>query len=153
MNTPEELKSQTKAKSEPEEYGPDDFSGSVQRTQLKAEGPADMKNKSKDKNTITNEKRGLFQPKVDHTARRQRSTETRTRRNKAKIEAMNGLENHHYTMQNTLTERQLKDKFEHGKFKDEGYWTVRAKMTRKGHIRFLFSCFVLDAKGNIIVAL
>ena len=47
MNTPEELKSQTKAKSEPEEYGPDDFSGSVQRTQLKAEGPPDMKNKAK----------------------------------------------------------------------------------------------------------
>ena len=118
MNTPEELKSQTKAKSEPEEYGPDDFSGSVQRTQLKAEGPADMKNKLKDKNTITNEKRGLSQPKVDRTARKQRSTETRTRRNETKIEAMNGLENHHYTMQNTLTEGQLKDKFEHDKYGD-----------------------------------
>ena len=67
-------------------------------------------------NTITNEKRGLSQPKVDRTVRKQRSTETRTRRNKAKIEAMNGLENHHYTMQNTLTEGQLKDKFEHGKY-------------------------------------
>ena len=37
MNTPEELKSpRRKAESEPEEYGSDDFSGSVQRTQLKA---------------------------------------------------------------------------------------------------------------------
>ena len=37
MNTPEELKRRKqKAKSEPEEYGPDDFSGSVQRTQLQA---------------------------------------------------------------------------------------------------------------------
>ena len=41
----------------------------------------------------------------------------RTRRNKAKIEAMNGLENHHFSTQNTLIEEHFKDKFEHGKYK------------------------------------
>ena len=48
MNTPEELKSH-KQKQSPNQKSmdPDDFSGSVQRTQLKAEGLPDMKNKLK----------------------------------------------------------------------------------------------------------
>ena len=50
-------------------------------------------------------------------SRKQRSTEMRTSRNKSRIQAMNGLENHHYTMQNTLIEGHFKDKFEHGKYK------------------------------------
>ena len=50
----------------------------------------------------------------------------RTRRNKAKIQAMNDLENHHFSMQNTLIEEHFKDKFEHGKYKG------RTRMHNKG---------------------
>ena len=76
-------------------------------------------------NTITNEKRGLSQPKADRTVQEAEKYRDE-KRNKAKIEAMNGLENHHFSMQNTLIEGHFKDKFEHGKY--EG----RTRMHNKG---------------------
>ena len=47
-------------------------------------------------------------------SRRQRSAYTRTRRGKAKIEAMSGFESYRSTVRNRLKEEKLKGKFEGG---------------------------------------
>ena len=61
-------------------------------------------------NTITNEKRGLSQPKVDRTVQEAEKYEV----HKVKIKTINVLENHHCTMLSTPTRGKFKDKFEHG---------------------------------------
>merc|ERR1719285_1647294 len=57
--------------------------------------------------TITNEKGRLSQAEIDRMVQE-------AEKNKAKIEARNGLENYCYSLKNTLQEEKLKDKFEAG---------------------------------------
>ena len=72
------------------------------------------------------EKRLEQQPKADHTAQKAKKYRDENEANKVKIKTMNGLENHPFLMQSTLTRGKLKDKFEHGKYER------RTRMHNKG---------------------
>jgi len=62
--------------------------------------------------TITNEKGRLSQAEIDRMVGEAEQFKEEDEKNKAKIEAKNGLENYCYTMKNTLQEEKLKEKFE-----------------------------------------
>merc|ERR1712112_671989 len=61
--------------------------------------------------TITNEKGRLSQSEIDRMVQEAEKYKDEDDKNKAKVEAKNGLENYCYTMKNTLIDEKLKDKF------------------------------------------
>merc|ERR1712085_162940 len=64
--------------------------------------------------TITNEKGRLSQSEIDRMVQEAEKYKAEDEENKSKIEAKNGLENYCFSMRNTLSEDNLKDKFEEG---------------------------------------
>merc|ERR1711979_33437 len=64
--------------------------------------------------TITNEKDRLSQAEIDRMVNEAEKYRAEDEANKSKVEAKNGLENHCFTMRNTLQEEKLKDKFDPG---------------------------------------